>query len=122
MAPDPDFEIRFFESVHSNLPNDPQVIDILGSLYTQHGRIDEGLEMDRKAIRLSPDNPNAYYNLACSLTLKTQKKEALEALGKAIDLGYDDLKWLLEDPDLKSLHNDPQFEALINKLRENEGI
>lgn len=122
MTPDPDFEIQFFESVFSHLPNDPQVIDILGSLYTQNGRIDEGLEMDRKAISLAPDNPNVHYNLACSLTLKKQKEGALKALGKAIDLGYDDLKWMLEDPDLKALHNDPQFETLINKLRDNEGI
>ena len=42
---------------------------MLGGLYTKQGRIADGLKMDRKLVRLRPDNATAHYNLACSLAL-----------------------------------------------------
>ena len=44
-------------------------------------------------------------------------KEALETLNLAVDLGYRDLKWMMEDPDLTSLRNHPEFERLLERMR-----
>ncbi|ACB76071.1 TPR end-of-group domain-containing protein [Opitutus terrae] len=113
---DHEFEIGFFESVLRRNPTYTDVVELLGGLYTKHGRIADGLKMDRKLVRLMPDNATAHYNLACSLALVKRKAEALRALEKAIELGYSDGDWMQQDPDLDSLKNSPAFKALLAKL------
>ncbi|RDJ93764.1 hypothetical protein B4Q13_19670 [Lacticaseibacillus rhamnosus] len=53
---DPEFEMRFFESVLKRDAGYTEVVEILGSLYTKHGRIADGLRMDRKLVKLLPQN------------------------------------------------------------------
>lgn len=118
MATDSDFEIQFFESILAKNPDYAEVIEILGSLYTQAGQLDEGLKMDRKLAKLVPNNPTVHYNLACSLALKCKKQDAVKALRAAIELGYRDLEWLQEDPDLQSLCDYEPFEELLIDLEE----
>ncbi len=114
---DPEFEMRFFESVLRRDPAYTAVVEILGGLYTKHGRIADGLRMDRKLVRLLPDNATAHYNLACSLALSKRKRDALRSLHQAVQLGYDDLDWMQQDPDLDALKGDPAFAALVARLK-----
>jgi tetratricopeptide (TPR) repeat protein len=114
---DIEFETRFFESVLKRDPRFPDVVEILGGLYTKQGRIAEGLKMDRKLVRLQPDNATAHYNLACSLALIRRKAQALQALERAIELGYDDYDWMQHDPDLSGLRDHPPFQKLLAKLQ-----
>jgi tetratricopeptide (TPR) repeat protein len=116
MARKHDFEIGFFESILRRDPKYTEVIEILGELYTRSGRIEDGLRMDRRLVRLLPDNANAYYNLACSLALKKRKSEAIRNLQKAIALGYDDVDWLMQDPDLEALKQVPAFQKLLTEI------
>jgi tetratricopeptide (TPR) repeat protein len=113
---DPSWDIGFFETVLRRDPSYVDVIEILGGLYTKTGRIADGLKMDRKLVRLQPNNATAYYNLACSLALSSRKADALRALHRAIDLGYKDYDWMAQDPDLEGLKGVPEFEALLKKL------
>ncbi len=114
---DPAFEINFFESVLRRDPGYTDVIEILGGLYTKTGRIEDGLKMDRKLVRLLPKNATAHYNLACSLALCKRKTDALRSLKDAIALGYDDLDWMSQDPDLEILKADPVFKKLLGQLK-----
>ncbi len=114
---DPTFEISFYEAVHARVPNYVDVIELLGGLYTKTGRIADGLRMDRKLVRLQPDNATAHYNLACSLALSRRRADALRSLRKAVALGYADLDWMLKDPDLASLKSNPAFQELIGQLK-----
>lgn len=114
---DPEFEIRFFESVLRREPSYSAVIEILGGLYTRQGRIADGLKMDRKLVRLQPANPTAHYNLACSLALSKRKSAALDELKHAVQLGYSDFDWMQQDPDLEALKNHPEFQALLQQLK-----
>ena len=113
---DHEFEIGFFESILKRDPAYTDVVEILGGLYTKHGRIRDGLKMDRKLVRLLPENPTAHYNLACSLALVKRKAEALRALQHAVKLGYKDFDWMQQDPDLDGLKKHPEFLALIEQL------
>jgi len=112
------FEIEFFEKIHKRCPDYTDVVEILGGLYTKEGRIDEGLKMDRKLVRLMPENPNAHYNLACSLALKRRKSDAVRSLSKAVDLGYGDIEWLLQDPDLDPIKDVAGFKNIVSALKE----
>ena len=113
---DPAFDIAFFEAIHTRVPSYVDVIELLGGLYTKTGRISDGLRMDRKLVRLQPDNATAHYNLACSLALCKRRPDALRALHKAITLGYSDREWMLKDPDLACLKDDPNFKKLLGQL------
>ena len=115
--PDPQFDIEFFEAIHRRCPDYMEVVGLLGGLYTRVGRITDGLKMDRKLVRLDPANPTAHYNLACSLALCKKRPDALRSLRKALSLGYDDLDWMQQDPDLEILKNDPEFLQLLRQLK-----
>lgn len=115
-----DFETTFYESVLSHVPAYAAVIEILGTLYTKAGRIEEGLTMDEQLVALRPESALAHYNLSCSLTLTGQIEEALLALKKAIDLGYSDAPWMLKDPDLDGLRDLPAFHELVDYAKEKQ--
>lgn len=118
MKKDLEFEIEFYEKVLKRSPKYIEVIEILGGLYTKKGRVDDGLRMDRKLVRLMPNNPTAHYNLACSLALKRRKADAIRALAKAIECGYKDYEWMRDDPDLSGLQEHPVFKDLLKSIRE----
>ncbi len=114
---DPQFEIEFYEAILRRSPDYTEVVGLLGALYTRVGRIADGLKMDRKLVRLEPDNATAHYNLACSLALCKKRPAALQSLRKAVSLGYDDVDWMLQDPDLEILKPDPEFKQLLGQLK-----
>ena len=114
---DPEFDIQFFESVLRRNRDYTAVIEILAGLYTKQGRVADGLRMDRRLVKLQPNNPTAHYNLACSLALINRNSAALRALRHAIELGYRDLDWMQQDPDLDALKNRPEFVALLEQLK-----
>jgi Flp pilus assembly protein TadD len=114
---DPAFEIAFFESVLRRSPKYSDVIEILGGLYTKTGRVADGLRMDRRLVKLQPENATAHYNLACSLALSKRRSDALRSLRRAIDLGYKDYDWMSQDPDLESLQKSREFHDLLKRLQ-----
>ena len=114
---DPSFDIAFYESILKREPAYTDVIELLGGLYTKTGRIADGLKMDRKLVKLQPDNSTAHYNLACSLALSKRKADALRALHEAVSRGYTDYDWMSQDSDLDSLHSSAGFKALLSKLK-----
>lgn len=111
------FDIAFYESVLKREPGYEDVIELLGGLYTKTGRIADGLKMDRKLVKLQPDNATARYNLACSLALSKRKADALRALLEAVKLGYTDYDWMSQDPDLENLKDAREFKALLTQLK-----
>lgn len=115
---DHSFDISFYESILRRDPSYVDVVEILGGLYTKAGRIADGLKMDRKLVRLQPENATAHYTLACSLALSTRPTEAITVLAQAIALGYDDAEWMANDPDLAALRKRPEFHTLIDLVRQ----
>jgi tetratricopeptide (TPR) repeat protein len=114
---DPVFEISFYESILRRDPSYTDVVEILGGLYTKVGRISDGLKMDRKLVRLLPKNATAHYNLACSLALSKRRSDALRSLKQAVALGYTDVDWMAQDPDLDVLKDHPEFRGLLDQLK-----
>lgn len=106
---DDEVELRFLEAVSSRSPDHVRVLQALGDLYTQTGRIREGLDVDLHLSRLVPLDGAVWYNLACSYALTGSIDEAFAALEKAVLTGYDDFEWMQEDGDLEPLHSDPRF-------------
>ena len=95
-------------------PEDPDILKALGDLHTATGRFEEGLEIDRKLITVCPEDPDVWYNYACSCALHALADEAVSALEKAVRLGYDNYQWMLQDSDLESLRSDERFKRLVS--------
>ena len=111
-----DFEIRFYEGVISRSPNYIEALIPLAELYTKAGLHAKGLEMDKRLAVLCPEDDTVFYNLGCSYALTGDKENALEALEKAVALGYRDSGHLQKDKDLKSLHEEDRYQKLVSRL------
>ena len=109
-------EVAFLEGVRARLPGHPAVVESLGCLYTEMGRYQDGLRADREMVQMEPDSPNAWYNLACSLSLTGQPDDAFAALEKAIALGYDDAEWMQDDDDFEPIKKDPRFARILAQI------
>ena len=110
-------EMQFLEAVKGRCPDNGRVLEVLGELYTRTGRYEDGLKVDLELARINPRESVVWYNLACSYALVGNKDASLEALGKALELGYHDLEWLRRDKDLEILRGDSRFEAMLKKAR-----
>lgn len=81
----------------------------------QRGNLTEAEAAARAGARLFPRDANWHYNVACACARGGRSKEAMEWLGKAIDLGFTDRHQLENDPDLTSLRDLPDFRGLLEK-------
>ena len=107
-------ELEFLQRIGKRLPEDTEVMRALGDLYTRTGETAEGLRIDERLSRLCSEDPMVWYNLACSFALSGRNDDALDALGRAMELGYDDYEWMKKDTDLSTLRGDPRFESMLD--------
>jgi len=108
---------EFLEGMRKRCPDSVPVLEALGDHYTKMSLYEEGLEIDRYLTGQFPTNDMYWYNLSCSLALVKKTDEALTALRKAVELGYHDIKWMMEDEDLSSLKRHPEFTAIIASIK-----
>jgi cytochrome c-type biogenesis protein CcmH/NrfG len=114
---DLEVKITFMEGIVRRDPRYVEALQILGDHYTQRGRFDHSLKVDKRLSRLEPQNPLVFYNLACSYSLNSEFDMAAGALERAISLGYRDFKWLARDPDLRRLRQHPIYRGIEDKIR-----
>ena len=111
-----DFELDFFAGILQNTPDYVDVLRILGSLLALKGRFVEGMKLDKRLIRLRPDDALAHYNLACSYALLQRPDHSLRMLRKAVELGYRDFHYMREDHDLDAIKQDPRFRQILREF------
>jgi serine/threonine protein kinase/Tfp pilus assembly protein PilF len=106
---------RFSTALENHLkhvPEDARARVLLGANYARLNREQEALRELHMAVTLRADESSILYNAACTYCRLNKRAEALEALRKAWDAGSRDPVWTRRDPDLTSLHGDPEFERL----------
>jgi tetratricopeptide (TPR) repeat protein len=77
------------------------------------GKNEEGINLGITAVKLFPDEANAYYNLACIYSLNQNKSLALKNLKKSIELSSKSIKRAISDKDFDFIRNDKEFKKLI---------
>jgi uncharacterized Ntn-hydrolase superfamily protein len=82
------------------------------TLFTLHKPHEALPHMDR-ALALAPENPEVLYDMAVIRLAAGLQQEALDALAKAVSLNPKLKAQASSDADLKGLHGNARFEALI---------
>ncbi|HLW82873.1 MAG TPA: protein kinase [Candidatus Acidoferrales bacterium] len=107
---------RVIEALENQLrqfPDDVRARILLGNFLATFGQADEAVRHVRIAVAMRPSEPNVLYNAACTYGLLQMKKEALDTFRRCLEAGYSNADWCTKDPDLKILHDDPEFKRLI---------
>lgn len=100
----------------------------LAKTLLQEGRTADAEKLERETLDIRrrvlgpehPDTAESVYNMAIMKEREGKRAEALQFLGEAIDHGLSagDALGMEKDPDLKSLHGDPGFDALVAHAKE----
>ena len=115
--PDALWETELLERLVAALPGDAALTSALANHYSDWGRIRESVAMDRRTVELLPRSPTAWYNLACSCSLAQRAPEAVRALERAVELGFDDWTVMAEDDDLEWLRERPEYGRVARLAR-----
>jgi hypothetical protein len=98
-------------------------ISHLGAYYIERGDRDYAnqlRESEARWVAAVDDSANwqgiALYTLACHYALMGEKEKALEKLEPSLSLYPYLIEWSKQDTDLTSLHEDPAFRALVERL------
>ena len=105
--------ILALESQTLKVPEDARARSLLASYYAEAKRPDDAAREMKFAITLRPTDPTMLYNCACTYAKLGMKEDAMDSLRKAWDLGFRDSVWVRRDPDLTSLHGEPEFDRLF---------
>ena len=96
----------------------PYYVDIfisLGNRYLSDEKYDQAKKEYEKALKVDEKNNVAAYNMACVYSLKKEIDLAIVWLEKSICFGFNDFKWMKEDPDLNNLHGNPGYETILKR-------
>jgi serine/threonine protein kinase/Flp pilus assembly protein TadD len=108
-----EMEVRMLERQLELVPEDVRARSLLAADYANSGRADDAARHLEMTIALRPNDSNVLYNAACTYGILGKKAETLELLRRALAAGYANFAWPHQDPDLKFLHNDPDFLKLF---------
>jgi len=94
-------------------------LENLAGALSHEGRYGEAEKLYQEAIQNAnkESQPRAWYSRACGAAIAGRRDEAIKYLSKAVNLGCNGAE-MAHDPDFKSLHGDPRFEALVAKSRQ----
>ena len=101
-----------FENHLKQVPEDARARILLGNDYARLGRTDDALRELNLAVTLRANEASILYNAACLYCALDRKAEALDTLRKAWEAGFRDAVWARRDPDLLTLHDEPEFNRL----------
>ncbi len=69
---------------------------------------------------LRPDNSRLLYSLACAYSLKGDKRRAVEALNKAVQKGFANVKELERNDQLNAIREEPGFKKIVEGLKQKQ--
>jgi TolB-like protein/Flp pilus assembly protein TadD len=90
-------------------PDDARAKMLYAVTLAEVGRKEEAITEGAAALELAPGDSLMLYNGACLYAQLGEKKKAISTLREAIDAGVTNFQWMMNDPDLYSLHDDLEF-------------
>lgn len=106
---------QYDQAIHNYemaLNHDPDIHEVYINLSTVYLKLKNYQRASQTLATLrtkKPDLPSLHYNLACYYSLTQQTDLSLEALKKALDLGYSRIEDIKTDPDLTQVRQTPGY-------------
>ncbi len=111
---------RVLEQQLELVPEDVRARILLAANYAFAGKQAEAIRQLETAVTLRPNDANILYNAACTYAVMNRKREALDLLGKTRAAGYTNWDWIARDPDLACLHEEPEFQRLLEEGKQTD--
>ncbi len=111
-----DFELEFLARILERDPFFTDALRVHANNLAVRGLYGRALQMDRRLVRLLPDRPIPWYNLACSYAVLGMTEPAVAAIQRSLELGYRHIDHLRRDPDLKAIRQDPRIARLLRRF------
>lgn len=112
----PEAEKKFRHLIDQD-PNNAEAVFMLGFSIHYQQRYKEARDYFVKAEELGYDKGLCQYNIACGYAQLGEREMALTHFRAAITSGFNMLDWAAADPDMASLHKDPEFRKLIEQAK-----
>jgi tetratricopeptide (TPR) repeat protein len=84
-------------------------------VYAAKKEYDKAIKDLNEAIRLNPKSFTAFYNRACCFALLGRTGQAVDDLGRSLELGNRNFEHMEKDNDLDTIRSDPRYQELIKK-------
>jgi len=88
----------------------------MGVTYDDKGMFNDAIKEYELSIKLNPQLPDPYYNIACIYSKQTNVEDALKALKWALAHGFNP-ELLKTDPDLDPIRKEPGFIELVERMK-----
>ena len=108
-------EAEVLQDQLQHFPDDVRARILLAADLANLGDLEAASMHVKIAVAMRPSDANILYNAACTYGLLRMKAEALDAFRRSVEAGYSHADWCMQDPDLKILHDDPEFQKLVGR-------
>ena len=105
-------QVQVLQDQLQHFPDDVRARILLAGYLATFGDTDGSAMQVKIAVAMRPTDANILYNAACTYGLLGMKAEALDSFRKAVAAGYSNTDWSTHDPDLRILHDDPEFKVM----------
>ena len=108
-------EVEVLQHQLQHFPDDVRARILLAADLAIFGDAEGASIQVKLAVAMRPSDANILYNAACTYGLLGMKVDALDTFRRSVEAGYSNTDWCTQDPDLKILHEDPEFKKLVGK-------
>lgn len=106
-----------FEKAVGLFPENGEAWFMLGLLNHYDKQYDKAQDCFKKSIQYEYRPGLSHFNIACGMALTGKRREAIYELNLAVETGLTLRSHYATDPDLTSLHDDPEFKQLLASLQ-----
>jgi serine/threonine protein kinase/Tfp pilus assembly protein PilF len=108
-------EMEVLQDQLQHFPDDVRARVLLAADLAYFGDADGAAMQVKIAMAMRPSDANVLYNAACTFGVLEMKDDSMDAFRRAVGAGYSNMDWSRQDPDLKILHDDPEFKQMTKE-------
>ncbi len=108
-----DEALSVLEEARKMKPDEPRILNNMGSVLLAKGDPAQALTYFVQARKSSAEYVEPLYNMACAYARLNKKGAALSSLSQAAAMQPEVRLWASRDPDLASLRDDREFQAIV---------